>query len=168
LLISAKSHIFAVKTYQNKYRRTFDRELAAYTKLNYLDRNHHNILRCLGSFTQQSSGGPTYNLLLEYAECDLDEYFEHTLSPDSLESIRWLWEQLFGVADGLQTIHDGLGTGDQGRTYFGYHADLKPANILRVGSQWKIADFGFSKFVEAEDDQLPEQIMDGGTCMYST
>ena len=164
--MSSKSHIFAVKTYHNKYRRTFDRELAAYTKLNYLDQDH-NILRCFGSFTQQPSGRTTYNLLLEYAECDLDEYFEHTPSPDSFESTRQLWEQLLGVADGLRTIHDGLGTGDRGRSYFGYHADLKPANILRVGSRWKIADFGFSKFVEADDDQPPEQIMDGGTCMYN-
>jgi serine/threonine protein kinase len=29
------------------------------------------------------------------------------------------------------------------------HRDLKPSNILRIGSEWYIADFGIAKIIEA-------------------
>jgi serine/threonine protein kinase len=42
------------------------------------------------------------------------------------------------------------------------HADIKPANILRVYGEFKLADFGFAKFWKLGE----EARFDGGTPMY--
>lgn len=138
-------------------------------RLNQLESIHPNILRCFGSFVQSDGAGAglTFNLLLEYAECDLDEYFAGTPPPVSPGETRLLWKQLCGVADALQTLHYGPGNGNNGQSCLGWHADLKPDNILRVEDRWKLADFGLSKFVEIKDGEPSEQTMDGGTHMYS-
>jgi serine/threonine protein kinase len=39
------------------------------------------------------------------------------------------------------------------------HRDLKPANVMRFGSQWKIGDFGFSRY--CKEDYILEKIYMG-------
>ncbi|KAF2789518.1 hypothetical protein K505DRAFT_365536 [Melanomma pulvis-pyrius CBS 109.77] len=161
------AHLFAVKTYHKHQRQIYDREIEAFTRLSQLGNSHQAILKCFGSFIQPGIDGPTYNILLEYAHCDLEEYFADTPPPTSSEERALLWKQLCDVANALQALHNGFSVnGDNGRVVC-WHADLKPANILRVENQWKIADFGFSKFVETDNSKVCEQMMDGGSLMWS-
>lgn len=51
-------------------------------------------------------------------------------------------------------------------TYFRWHADLKPDNIVRVHGEFKLADFGFAKFTRKQADKLPSEHMRGGTDSY--
>lgn len=45
-----------------------------------------------------------------------------------------------------------------------WHGDIKPANILRVNGEFKLADFGFTGF--ARDQETLEETMIGGTSTY--
>lgn len=47
----------------------------------------------------------TYNILLEYGEFDLEEYFVERLPPANPNEIREFWTSLFAVADALKGIH---------------------------------------------------------------
>jgi hypothetical protein len=47
----------------------------------------------------------THNILLEYGESDLEEYFVDTLPPYLQEEIECFWEGLFAVAHAVKTIH---------------------------------------------------------------
>jgi len=160
--------MFAVKTYQKEYLQIYNREIAAFARLNRRGETHQNILKCIGCFIHQDHiGTPTYNLLLEYADCDLEEYFADTPPPISPMDTVWLWKQLSGLAHGLQAIHDGFAKHAHSTASIGVHGDLKPANILRVKDHWKIADFGFSMFFKPNEVEVNEHIMNGGTPTYS-
>lgn len=47
-------------------------------------------------------------------------------------------------------------------TYFRWHADIKPDNILIVHGEFKLADPGFVKFVK-KTDKDPAEVLPGGT-----
>lgn len=59
-------------------------------------------------FQPQASGGSvsTANILLEYGERDLEEYFEQCLPPILQVEIEDFWKDLFNVADAVRRIHD--------------------------------------------------------------
>ena len=48
----------------------------------------------------------TYNILLEYAEFDLAEYFAQRLPPVLQTEIEAFWKALFEVSDALEYIHN--------------------------------------------------------------
>ena len=48
----------------------------------------------------------TYNILLEYGEYDLDEYFAQRLPPVFRTEIATFWKSLFEVADAVDGIHN--------------------------------------------------------------
>ena len=48
----------------------------------------------------------THNILLEYAEFDLAEYFAQRLPPVFPTEIEAFWKALFEVADALEGIHN--------------------------------------------------------------
>jgi hypothetical protein len=52
--------------------------------------------------------GKTYNLILEYGEMDLDEFFfsPATLPPVRSEEIIAFWRSLFKIAEALQRVHE--------------------------------------------------------------
>ncbi|ORY19162.1 hypothetical protein BCR34DRAFT_206984 [Clohesyomyces aquaticus] len=150
--------IFVLKTYHDRYRALYDAEREAFFAL----RGHTNIIRYLGSFTKTSIiGGVTHNIVLEHADCDLSEYFETHGPPKDQGEVMHFWSELFEIVSAVQKIHN-----PRRRTQ-GWHADIKPDNILYVHGKFKLADFGFSKFVEIGDGEAAKHIMTGGTLTYS-
>jgi serine/threonine protein kinase len=88
-----------------------------------------------------------------------------TNPPINPTDITLFWTELSAISKAIRTIH-GPSCGDASQSFNGWHADVKPANILRFGNSWRIADFGLSSFVETENGKPPELIMAGGTRMY--
>jgi hypothetical protein len=70
------------------------------------------IVRYLGcythDYTEHVSNGKSYNLLLEYGEKDLEEYWADltNVPPVQTTEIICFWKSLFDVADAIQTIHN--------------------------------------------------------------
>ncbi len=62
----------------------------------------------------------TYNILLEYGEMDLDEYFGRMVPPALPSDIEAFWRPLFAIADAIDGIHN-LKTSDTGivEEYYG-------------------------------------------------
>ena len=48
----------------------------------------------------------TYNILLEYGDCDLDEFFAERLPPVFDTEVEAFWEDLFEIADAVEGIHN--------------------------------------------------------------
>ncbi|ORX98944.1 hypothetical protein BCR34DRAFT_142156 [Clohesyomyces aquaticus] len=132
------------------------------------------IVRYLGCYIHEDGKIPTlettYNLLLEFGESDLDEYFADVtnIAPVLAPEIILFWESLFKVAVAINKIHNlQIMQGNKVMEYHGWHADIKPDNILQVHGEFKIADFGFSRFSENNGKgEVPKQYIEGGTDTY--
>ncbi|KUI70081.1 hypothetical protein VM1G_11686 [Cytospora mali] len=101
--------------------------------------------------------------MLEYGELDLDEYLAEDNPPLSNEEIIAFWEGLFTVADTLKRIHHLRD--DRGQFYRGWHGDVKPDNILRVRGEYRLADFGFARFIREKPGKTTTYLL-GGTRTY--
>jgi serine/threonine protein kinase len=159
--IEVEPQLRVVKQYKNENRRLFEKERRAFSILDEKNKPHPNIIKYFGSFTHQDMSGALYhNLILENARCDLSEYFAKTAPPTTPGAISWFSKQLMGLADALRTVHEQ-------DTRVGWHADVKPDNVLYADGNFKLADFGLSTFVGRKHSILNEEMMDGGTAMYS-
>jgi hypothetical protein len=132
----------------------------------------------------------TTNILLEYGELDLDEYFAENISPVLQAEIEGFWRLLFEVAHAAEAIHNlqvqkrHADKGDRLIEYLGsvpiicvsegvtfaygkgrWHADIKPDNILSVQGRFKLSDAGFVLFVQ-KTDEMPKRNIQGGTETY--
>ncbi len=94
---------------------------------------HPSLLSYLDAFEQED--GPARGsvvFVLELADQDLREYLLRSCAVGmDEESAKFAFSSL---ADGLAAFHDTNHV----------HGDIKPANIVRVGDKWKLADFGLS------------------------
>ena len=146
----------------------------------------HTPELALNSEIQQEHGTRnTFNLLLEFGECDLDEFFAQRNPPVLQDETDQFWKALFEVADALDGLHNlKIDTHGVVRELLGYvssshqlpspflmafrwHADIKPDNILSVQGRFKLSDPGFAVFVEKRGKDLEEQVM-GGTETYGS
>ena len=71
------------------------------------------MIRYLGDYSHQEIRHvseeiteTTHNILLEYGELDLDEYFIERLPPVLQTEIETFWKALFEVADAVEAIHN--------------------------------------------------------------
>jgi serine/threonine protein kinase len=112
--------------------------------------------------------GATYNILLEYGEQDLDEYLASRRPPVLNHEIINFWEDIFRVATTLKAIHNLDYRGPDGATtpFLGWHGDIKPSNILFAQGQFKLADFGFTKFEPSSRSAEPMTYLSGLTYTY--
>lgn len=76
-------------------------------------RNHDGIIQYLGDYiyseTQRQREGEaktTFNILLEFAEFDLDEYFAGWLPPVLQIQTEEFWGSLFEIVDAVECIHN--------------------------------------------------------------
>lgn len=77
--------------------------------------NHNGMVRCLADYTHvEKMAGPqegsittnTFNLLLEFGEFDLDEFFAQRLPPVFQGETEEFWRALLDVAEALDGIHN--------------------------------------------------------------
>ncbi|OAG42928.1 hypothetical protein AYO21_02879 [Fonsecaea monophora] len=163
-----KFYEMALKSYGSENQAMFDWERNAFAGLE----DQKGMVRYIGHYSyEEPPAGLTHNILLEFGELDLDEFFAHEFSSPPVRSpeIISFWESLFQVAEALQRIHN-LKIDQDGQTeeYYGWHADVKPDNILRVHGEFKLVDFGFTKFKKKGSQAIPMEYMDGGTQSYGT
>lgn len=96
----------ALKTYPESRRNEYEAEEEALTQLNEAETEEF-ILRCLGSYRcVDADGDITYNLLLEWAQLDLDEYFLEMPPPSTSDEITAFWGHIFKTAEALRLIHN--------------------------------------------------------------
>ncbi|CAN9421752.1 unnamed protein product [Alternaria alternata] len=128
-----------LKSYTGKYRTAYDLEKQAFLGLKH--KETVPIVRYLGCYTHQygegSDAGTTYNLLLEWGQRDLYEAWEDekNVPPVRAREIIRTWESIFEVADAIRHIHNlevQRGKEKPSLKFNGWHADIKPDNILLV------------------------------------
>ncbi|KAE9961977.1 hypothetical protein BLS_001043 [Venturia inaequalis] len=131
------------------------------------------MVQYLGDFTydEEDSHSRTFNILLEYGELDLDEHFAEVRPPRLSSEIHEFWSDLFEVAKALEKFHNIEQKYDDGRNQHisGWHADVKPDNILSVRGSFVLADFGFARFQKnstKSDDEPALETLTGGTVTY--
>ncbi|KAL8820291.1 MAG: hypothetical protein Q9223_001457 [Gallowayella weberi] len=141
------------------------RYLADYTHAERRDTDTEGPGRLFGNQGEQVTRN-TFNLLLEFGEFDLDEFFAQRLPPVLQVEIEEFWSSLFDVADALDgTANLKIEENGVVKEFHGWHADIKPDNILSVQGKFKLSDPGFAKFKKkAETD--PEEFVFGGTETY--
>ncbi|KAI1148032.1 kinase-like domain-containing protein [Nemania diffusa] len=143
---------FAFKSYSQQYQGFYEIEKNAFNGV----MDEKNMIKCLGTVQcvenpQSPSSTPprSYNILLEYGEDDLNEYFIVHSPPTLGSEILDFWGNLFQIAEALRKVHNLETKTNNGNLirFEGCHADVKPDNILRVQGNFKLADFGFAKFM---------------------
>ncbi|KAI1410206.1 hypothetical protein F5Y13DRAFT_202335 [Hypoxylon sp. FL1857] len=167
-------YVFALKTFTQESREIFEWEREAYLAVQA--KGHRSgMVQFLGEYEidETLEGGMvfhTWNILLEYGDEDLEEFFASPLNyPPNLnpETVQF-WNSLANVAKALDAMHNLDLERENGRhdSYSGWHCDLKPDNILRVDGEFKLADFGFAKFKPKNPGRIPKQYITGGTETY--
>jgi eukaryotic-like serine/threonine-protein kinase len=101
--------------------------------------DHPNVIRTIFFHNGKLYPNLPPYLIIEFADggtleaiIEVRRKTQNYFSNDELRTI------FLKLAKGMQAIHEKL-----------LHRDIKPNNILSVGGQWKIADFGLSKIVDA-------------------
>ncbi|OAP62701.1 hypothetical protein AYL99_01928 [Fonsecaea erecta] len=156
----------ALKSYASQNQEMFEWEKNAFAGLE----DQEGMVRYIGHYSfEEAPGLWTHNILLEFGELDLDEFFAHEYSSPPVRSLEIIsfWKSLFKIAEALRRIHN-LKIRRDGETqeFHGWHADVKPDNILRVHGEFKLVDFGFTKFKKKGNQATPREYMVGGTQTY--
>ncbi|KAI8244313.1 Serine/threonine-protein kinase nekl-2 [Colletotrichum sp. SAR 10_96] len=124
-----------------KYKQDFQQEFNNLDKIRDLEHAKH-ITQKLDSFRQ---GNKNY-IIFPWADGgDLVDVWENMdVEERSPELALWGLEQMLGLAEALQALHDEMRDQENCR-----HGDLKPGNILHFKTRGygilKVADFGISK-----------------------
>ena len=100
-----KRYYFALKSFEDGHKAEYDNEIVAFQALE----GHEGIIRYLGDYGHRDhkSGKNTFNIILEYGELDLDEYFfDPGRAPPVLpQEVHGFWTDLYEVATALKDIH---------------------------------------------------------------
>jgi hypothetical protein len=113
-------YILALKTFDEGKRSFFENEIKAFLALD----RHPGLIRYLGDYSHRDylSDRDTYNILLEFGERDLDEFFfdPSHLPPVLPNEIRKFWADIFEIAPAVRDIHSfRRRRGGESREYFG-------------------------------------------------
>lgn len=159
---------FAVKCLSSRSKNRFKQEVDML--VTFSGDTHRHLISLLATYQQ----GNEYYLIFPWALGDLRYYWRHIdpEPPVDHDTITWMAEQCFGVAQGLSKIHQHetsyiRSSGDNpfapkeftnsrprngSLKLFGRHGDIKPHNVLCFGSAsngrptLKITDLGLAEF----------------------
>ncbi|RDW60992.1 hypothetical protein BP6252_12375 [Coleophoma cylindrospora] len=179
---------FALKSFNKAEHKQYRSETNAFRGL----REQDKMVRCLANYSHQNvpsshndeTPQTTYNIVLEFGDLDLDDYFSARQPPVFETEVKAFWSDLFGVGAALQGLHNlKIGNGALVQEYHGlvsqytasanlsnfnsWHADVKPENILSINGKFKLADPGFAHFAKKEsNNDFPKAVIRGGTETY--
>ena len=132
--------------------------------------NHENIISLLAAYQQtiDESGFPvkTLHLLFPWAEGDLKQWINQRHTPSNVEALsrkerqNFLYRCIYGLVSGVSYLHSEI------EGSLATHHDLKPGNILWVGGELKIADFGHSHVRPVIEGSRTESESEVGTYEY--
>ena len=132
--------------------------------------NHENIISLLAAYQQtiDESGYPvkTLHLLFPWAEGDLKQWINQRQTPSNVEALsrkerqNFLYRCIYGLVSGVSYLHSEI------EGSLTTHHDLKPGNILWVGGELKIADFGHSHVRPVIEGSRTEGESEVGTYEY--
>ncbi len=98
---------------------------------------HPHLISCFTPEQGEINGEIFLGLVMELADGSLVNYLEK--EQQSKLGLGELTKLIQSLADALQFIH----------SQDIVHCDVKPENILRVGNQWKLGDFGISRLLQS-------------------
>lgn len=117
-LTGIKRYQFALKTFEAKHRQFYKDEMDAFIGL----KGHEGMVRWLADYEKADKDNPTpripgtraveckrittYNILLEFGDMDLGDYFKRTLPPVLPLEIEAFWRSLFAVTNTVEGVHD--------------------------------------------------------------
>lgn len=157
-----------MKVFKDGHKHIFEDETKAYQVLSRSSGENNGMLSYLGRFSSIVDGKDQHNILLEYANNDLEGHFRH--SPPFLpDAILRFWKELAPVVFALSQLHEFEieNSIKPAQKYEGWHADIKPDNILRVDDEFKLADPGFAKFQKKQHTPHMNQMhFSGGTATF--
>ena len=97
---------------------------------------HEGMIRWLADYEKVDKADATqvktYNILLEFGEMDLADYFKRTLPPVLPLEIEAFWRSLFAVANAVQGVHDLKVRDDSGQTKEYYGQANRSPNFLKT------------------------------------
>ncbi|KAF9878688.1 hypothetical protein CkaCkLH20_03588 [Colletotrichum karsti] len=141
---------FALKKLRDHSGAAFEREVSALRRSG--DTEDPHIVKLVTAFKH----GTTSYLLFPWADTDLQSFWSQTDAPKDEHAVLTV-KQMLGVAQTLKAIHycrvKKRTEAKDEAVVKGYHGDLKPENILVKDGEWKIADFGISRFRNAADTE---------------
>lgn len=110
----------ALKIFEESHKAEYDNEIMAFSALE----DHRGMIRYLGGYSQRDlvKDKITFNILLEFGELDLDEFFyvEGRLPPVLPNEMYGFWRDLFEVATAIKGIHRfERRQGDVSQAYYG-------------------------------------------------
>jgi hypothetical protein len=109
MLLPSQCYSMALKSYLGNKKDSYDYEKAVFSGLK--NDLQMPVVRYLGCYTHdygEGNGmGKTYNLLLQFGEKDLEEYWADptTVPPVRAVEIIHFWESLFKVAEAIRRMH---------------------------------------------------------------
>ncbi|KAG9563592.1 hypothetical protein KCU71_g3702, partial [Aureobasidium melanogenum] len=131
----------AIKTISETRWNEYSQERRAFKGID----DKRGMLRCLGSYNSiDERGHKYYNILLEFADMNLHDFFMALDPPQLAEEVCSQWAEFCQIAAAIETLHH---FDYEGSEWSGWHGDIKPRNLLRVGKEWKLADYGFTVFI---------------------
>lgn len=107
----------ALKTFPHENHDVCKNEISAFAAL----QENKGMIQYLGSFAQQKDTGIyEHNILLEFGDFDLEEYFELHVPPVLPGEIVRFWTNLFEVARAIEKVHKiATQRGERQQEYFG-------------------------------------------------
>ncbi|KAH7211139.1 kinase-like domain-containing protein [Fusarium oxysporum] len=130
----------------------YARERDAYQRLSLAQNPHPHIVPLLATYRMEGK----YHFVFPSADGDLAMYWRNQPRPSNDKTtLKWFGGQIRGLADALSTVHG------QEPDVYGVHGDIKPENILCLGSvdKWTafaFTDFGSSYFLTPDDGDIPK------------
>ncbi|KAI1326504.1 kinase-like domain-containing protein [Xylariaceae sp. FL0255] len=173
--LSGNNPLFALKEINTFDENVYKDELNALAQVGAKVHEEKHLIKLLLTFQH----GPRYYFLFEWADSNLQEFWERHDGRPGYEFYEPLWaaQQLHGLATAVKRIH-GLASWQKNldhsqRSEYGRHGDIKPNNILwfsssRTGKDLLVlSDLGLTRFhsLDTRSKVAPSRI-DGYTGRY--
>lgn len=90
-----------MKTFTQRQYHLFQYERDAFRLL----QGNAQFVRCFGDYTITAQSEATHNLLLEFGDLDLREYYARTSPPSTASGIFAFWKNVFKVLEAVRDLH---------------------------------------------------------------